>query len=178
MSSTYRASYDLTRSASTHLFTGVRERGILRSPDAGSCITPPLRGRNRSMAPPWSRSLSLRLVAPHKDALGCLGKHRPRRRWAISINGQRFRSGRRLGGGGHLYATGVRVVATLAAKILGSGNLVGPYPGLCITIHRGHMLCPADRGHRRLSAPSGSLGRTLFEILYMDFVEFPFPGVG
>ena len=67
--------------------------------------------------------------------------------------------------------------ATLAAKILGSGNLVGPYPGLCITIHRGHMLCPADRGHRRLSAPSGSLGRTLFEILYMDFREFPFQAV-
>jgi hypothetical protein len=50
--------------------------------------------------------LSLRLVAPHKDALGCVGKHRPRRRWAISINGQRFRSGRRLGGCGHRNATG------------------------------------------------------------------------
>jgi hypothetical protein len=67
--------------------------------------------------------------------------------------------------------------ATLAAKILGSGNLVGPYPGLCITIDRGHMLCPADRGHRRLSAPSRSLGRTLFEILYMDFQEFTFHDV-
>jgi hypothetical protein len=69
---------------------------------------------------------------------------------------------------------GAHAAATLAAKFLGFGNLVGPYPGLCITIDRGHMLCPADRGHRRLSAPSGSLGRTLFEILYMDFREFPF----
>ena len=78
------------------------------------------------------------------------------------------------GGGRDLNATGAQTAATLAAKILGSGNLVGPYPGLCVTIDRGHMLCPADRGHRRLSAPSGSLGRTLFEILYMDFREFPF----
>jgi hypothetical protein len=77
-------------------------------------------------------------------------------------------------GAGTSTRPGAQTAATLAAKILGSGNLVGPYPGLCITIHRGHMLCPADRGHRRLSAPSGSLGRTLFEILYMDFREFPF----
>jgi hypothetical protein len=77
-------------------------------------------------------------------------------------------------GAGTATRRGAQTAVTFAAKILGSGNLVGPYPGLCITIHRGHMLCPADRGHRRLSAPSGSLGRTLFEVLYMDFREFPF----
>ena len=81
-------------------------------------------------------------------------------------------------GAGNDMRPGAQEAVTLAAKILGSGNLVGPYPGLCITIHRGHMLCPADRGHRRLSAPSGSLGRTLFEILYMDFREFPFHALG
>jgi hypothetical protein len=80
-------------------------------------------------------------------------------------------------GAGTETRPGAQAAATLAAKILGSGNLVGSYPGLCITIDRGHMLCPADRGHRRLSAPSGSLGRTLFEILYMDFREFPFPAL-
>ena len=77
-------------------------------------------------------------------------------------------------GAGTGMRPGRQTAATLAAKILGSGNLVGFYPGLCVTIDRGHMLCPADRGHRRLSAPSGSLGRTLFEILYMDFREYPF----
>src|SRR5918995_4750295 len=83
-----------------------------------------------------------------------------------------------LAGAGTGTRPGRQTAVTLAAKILGSGNLVGPYPDLCITIHRGHMLCPTDRGHRRLSAPSGSLGRTLFEILYMDFREYPFYDVG
>jgi hypothetical protein len=41
-------------------------------------------------------------------------------------------------------------------------------------IRRRQILCWPDSGHRRLSASSGSLGRSLFGIVHMDFREVVF----
>ena len=102
------------------LFTGVRGRGILRSPLAGSCIVPVLSAENARYARPWPEGRYLYIVVSHKDTLACMGKGR--RRWAISIDGKGHRIGALggLAGAGTGTRPGVRAVTTLAAKFRGS----------------------------------------------------------